>query len=205
MIEINLLPLEQRKKPQLPLERIFKAKFIFVVLGILFVLHLLLNAVVAINAVRLNRYKRKWQGLSSEKAEIDKLKSELGKIDEKIPLIDQLISNRVGWSEKLNRVSDLLIPGIWLNEITLEQQKPNSKSETHTYLMIRGSAASQNKDEPALIGRFMQNLKDDPAFSVDFTEIELGPIKKRQIAQTEIMDFILICRFKEEKLKTLLR
>ena len=70
---------------------------------------------------------------------------------------------------------------------------------------IRGSAASRTKDEPALIGIFMQNLRDDPEFSVDFLEIELGPIRKRMIQDTEVMDFVLFCRFGPEREKALQR
>jgi len=197
MIEIELLPLELREKKRLSLEGIFKTRQAIFVLGGLVLLHLFLHTVTAITTKRLNRLERNWQGLSSEKAQIDQVKAELIQINEKIPLIEQLISKRVLWSKKLNRISDLIISGIWINQIALEKRKVPG-DEPLTFLIIRGSAASRTKEEPALIGRFMQSLKADPSFSADFAGIELGPIKKRQISQTEVMDFILICRFKEQ-------
>lgn len=210
MIEIDLLPKEFRRRKNIPLEQIFKTKAVFAVLGCLILLHLFARTVTFINTKRLDKLKASWQGLSSKKAKIDQLNVEFTRINEKIPLIKQLTSNRVLWSKKLNRISDLIIGGIWLSKLSLEQQivQTEDADEPPEYLIsliIRGSAASRTKEEPALIGRFMQKLKDDPSFSADFAEIELGPIKKRQIAQTEVMDFILLCWFKPDRVQVLLR
>jgi Tfp pilus assembly protein PilN len=205
MIEINLLPLELREKKRIALGPIFKARIILAVLGSLILLHLFLHTLTVISAGKLDNLKRQWQDLSPRLAQINQLKKEFAKFDAKIPLIEQLISHRVLWSKKLNRISDLIIDGIWLNEITLEQKKAEIDCRPLEYLIIQGSAASRTKDEPALIGRFMQSLKDDPLFSEDFAEIELGPIKKKQISQTEIMDFTLVCRFKPDKAQFLFR
>jgi Tfp pilus assembly protein PilN len=197
MIEIDLLPLELREKKRIPFEQFFQTKLFLTILGCLVLFHLFLYTATVINSRRLNALQRNWQNLSSKRAEIDRLKGELAEINRKVPLIKQLISNRLLWSRELNIISDLLIVGIWLNELSLEKQK-TAKDGVLESLIIRGSAASRTKDEPALIGRFMQNLKDDSVFSANFT-VELGPIKKRLIGQTEVMDFILICRFKQNK------
>jgi len=204
MIEINLLPIEFRTKKEFSFEQIFKTKIIFTVLAYFILFHLLLYIVAFVNTKRLNILKNNWRALSSKEEKIDQLKDELSKIGEKIPLIEQLISNRILWSNKLNRISDLIITGIWLDGLTLEKQKA-SKGESLECLIIRGSAASRTKDEPALIGRFMQSLKDDFSFLADFTEIELGPIRKRLIEQTEIMDFVLNCWFKPDRTEALLK
>lgn len=195
MIEIDLLPLELRKKKKILFAQLFKPRPFLIFLGCLLLFHLLLYAVTAASRISLNKVKRNWQALSFTKSNIVQLKNDLREVNEKIALIDQLISNRLLWSEKLNRTSDLMIGGIWLNGMSIESES----------LIIQGSAASRTKDEPALIGRFMQNLKDDHSFSRDFAEIELGPIKKRYIMQTEIMDFILICRFKQKIVQALIR
>ena len=197
MIEIDLLPLELREKKIIRFEQFFQTKLFLTILGCLVLFHLFLYTATVINSRRLDALQRNWQNLSSKRAEIDRLKGELTEINRKIPLIEQLISNRLLWSRELNIISDLLITGIWLNELSLEKQK-TAKDMVSESLIIRGSAASRTKDEPALIGRFMQNLKDDSVFSANFT-VELGPIKKRLIGQTEVMDFILICRFKQNK------
>jgi len=204
MIEIDLLPLELRKKKRIPLEQILKTKLIFAVLGGVILLHLFLHILVALNSVRFSKLEKSWQGLAKQRQQIARLRNEAAKFGQEMPLIEQLMESRILWSEKLNRISDLIIKGVWLKKLTLEKEeakKVQTKEIISEYLMIRGSAASRTGDEPALIGRFMQNLKDDSAFSADFAEIELGPIKKRRIAQTEVMDFVLICRFREGKIE----
>lgn len=186
MIEIDLLPPELRRKKRLSLPQISNKKMLFTLFWSLLLFHLLLVSFNAINIKRLNSLKKTWQQLSSQKEEISQLKEQLRQINTKIPLIEQLIKDRIIWSKKLNQLSDLMVSGVWLNELSLEKG----------YLIIQGSCASRAKDEPALIGRFMQNLKEEASFSSDFAEIELGPIKKSLIKQTEIMDFDLSCQFK---------
>lgn len=183
MIEINLLPLELREKKKITLGKFPSSKQILLALGCLILLHLLLYIFTVLGEVRVNKLNKKWLALASQRAEIAQVKSELAKANENIPLFEQLIKERILWSKKLNKISDLLVSGVWLNEVSLDAG----------YLIIRASAASRTKDEPALIGKFMQNLKDDTLFSAEFSGIELGPIKKRFIAQTEVMDFILNC------------
>lgn len=207
MIEIDLLPSELRKskKASLEMEWLFNKRLPLFILAGIAVLHLFLQSITAINTRRLSILEKKWQGMSAQKSEIDRLNRQLSRINREIPLIERLIKNRVLISEKLNRISDLIISGVWLHEIAVKEEKVKGKVDSLQYLVIKGSAASRTQDEPALIGRFMQNLKDDFSFSADFAEIELGPIKKRQIRQTEIMDFILICLFKKEQAKTLVK
>jgi Tfp pilus assembly protein PilN len=207
MIEIDLLPAELRKskKPAFEMKWMYNKRLPILVLAGIAALHLFLQSISAINARRLNILKKNWQGMSGQKGQIDQLNSKLTRINKEIPLIEKLIKNRVLISQKLNRISDLIISGVWLHEITLKEEKVKAGPGARQYLVIKGSAASRTQDEPALIGRFMQNLKNDSSFSADFAEIELGPIKKRKIRQTEIMDFVLICRFKNEQAKTLLK
>lgn len=200
MIEINLLPQDLRRKKGIDFSRIPKKKLIFAVFGSIVLLHLLFVFLTAINQKRLKSLNKTWLELSFKREKLQQLKQEWKELNTKVPLIEQLIRNRILWAEKLNRLSEALVSGVWLSELSL---KTDEKDKFIKYLLIKGSCASRKKDEPALIGRFMQNLKEDPLFSADFAEIELGPIKKRLIKQTEVMDFILTCRFKPERATSL--
>jgi len=205
MIEINLLPQEFRKKGKSYLARIPKKEMVLAVLGCLVLFHLFLISLTAMSAKRLKSLKKAWQELAPEKERLDGLKKQLSEINARIPLFEQLIKNRILWSEKLNQLSESIVSGVWLNELSLVTKEAQAKGQLSKYLIIQGSCASRTKDEPALIGRFMQNLKEDPSFSSDFAEIRLGPIKKRLISQTTVMDFILTCRFKQEKVLGLVK
>ena len=204
MIEINLLPPELRKRKkksyavQLP-----KQKSLFIFLGSLVLLHFILICLTSANKRELGKLQSDWQQLTPKVVEIKNTKAQLERIAQKIPLIEGLFKRRVLWSKKLNQLSDLIIPGVWLDELSVKTEEGKVRGIPIKYLIIRGSAASRVKDEPALIGKFMQNLKENPSFSEDFSMIELGPMKKRQIEETEIMDFVLICQFKTEKIKAM--
>ncbi len=205
MIEIDLLPQEFRTKKKAYLTQIPKKEIILAVLGCLVLFHLFLISLTAMSAKRLKGLKGTWQELAPKRERLDGLKKQLSEINARIPLFEQVIKNRILWSKKLNQLSELMVSGIWLNELSVETKKAQAKGQPLKYLIIQGSCASRTKDEPALIGRFMQNLKDDPLFSSDFAEIELGPIEKRLINQTAVMDFILTCRFKQEKVLGLVK
>lgn len=214
MIEINLLPAELRKKKKKKVpsfEFSFNKKIPLVVFGGLVLFHLLFISLNTVTKIRLKSLKNNWQGISLKREKLNQIKAELKEVNAKIPLIEQLMRDRILWSRKLNQISELAVPGVWLNELSLEIKEealprpiartkvktPAAKPKVLKYLIIEGSCASRGKDEPALIGRFMQNLKSDASFSSDFTGIELGPIKERRIEQIEVMDFILTGRFKK--------
>ena len=205
MIEIDLLPQEFRTKKKAFLTRSPKKEMILAVLGCLVLFHLFLISLTAMSTKRLKSLKKTWQELVPKRERLDGLKKQLSEINARIPLLEQVIKNRILWSKKLNQLSELMVNGIWLNELSVETKKAQARGQPLKYLIIQGSCASRTKDEPALIGRFMQNLKDDPSFSSDFAEIELGPIEKRLINQTAVMDFILTCRFKQEKVSGLVK
>lgn len=210
MIEINLLPEELRPKrtSSIDFSQVLQAKVVFIIVGCAVALHLLLIGVGLMNNKRVNAMRLKWQGLTSKSKEIERLQKELKEVKQKVPLIEQLIENRVCWAQKLSQASNLIVSGLWLSEFSVRAEKedlPGQGEQMVKMLTIRGSAASRTKDEPALIGIFMQNLKDDPSFSADFSDIELGPIRKRMIKDTEVMDFVLFCRFKPEREKALQR
>jgi hypothetical protein len=48
----------------------------------------------------------------------------------------------------------------------------------------------------ALIGRFIDKLKNNLSFYSDFSDIELGSIKREQSSGQEIMTFKITCLFK---------
>ena len=48
----------------------------------------------------------------------------------------------------------------------------------------------------ALIGRFIEKLKENASFYSDFSDIELGSIKREQTGNQEMMTFKMTCLFK---------
>ncbi len=49
----------------------------------------------------------------------------------------------------------------------------------------------------ASIGKFIKSLKDNNSFFSDFSDIDLGSIKRDKVNDQEVMSFKITCFFKE--------
>jgi ABC-type xylose transport system substrate-binding protein len=130
-----------------------------------------------------------WQKILPEKTKIDTLKSDRKEITEKIKSIDKLTKKgRMSWARKLNIISDVLPQGVWVRLINF-----SGKS-----LTIEGSSVSLRGEEVILVNKFASALKNNADFYSDFKNLEVGSIKRRQIKNIEVADFILTANFQEK-------
>lgn len=67
------------------------------------------------------------------------------------------------------------------------------------YLKIQGSAVGQG-EETAVIGKFIQALKENPVITEIFDDIRLDTINQKKIRDTDAYDFTLLFTFKKGKL-----
>lgn len=217
MIEINLLPQGlKRKKPTIKLDLaslpILRIGIIFAVsLLVIYILMILGTQVVKFNLVQLNN---KWQSMSEQKKELDAIKKEIADLDEDIQIISRLEIEKGVWSRRLNAISDSLTVGIWLRELlvqevvstekvkTQDQQaegatRERPKKRTKKYLNISGTALMVGTDGMANVGKLMNSLKSNKDFFENFQDMQLGSIQRRLIKGVEVMDFTIVCLFKE--------
>jgi len=192
MIEINLLPPEARKKEQnfkLPIPKETLVLFGGAVIVLLVLIHLLLMGALAAKKVKYLGLNMEWQKILPEKTKIDTLKSDQKEITEKIKSIDKLTKKgRMSWARKLNIISDVLPQGVWVRLINF-----SGKS-----LTIEGSSVSLRGEEVILVNKFASALKNNADFYSDFKNLEVGSIKRRQIKNIEVADFILTANFQEK-------
>ncbi len=188
MIEINLLP-DKYKKREIQLPDLGELKTVPIIIGIvsfLVALYLILTIISTVKSNTLNRLENEWQSISIQQQEAAKLKGEKEKLEQKSDLINSLIAERLLWSKKLNQLSDLMIDGIWLEKLSLGKRKDKD------VLILEGDVFSRKKEETALIGEFMQKLRQDKNFFSDFEDVELESIKRRCLGETEVMQFNLV-------------
>jgi hypothetical protein len=86
------------------------------------------------------------------------------------------------WAQKLNELSLHLPPGVWFNEILL-----NNKN-----LTIKGSVISLEKNEVVLVNKLLDDLKGHAEFAKDFSSFELSNVQNRTIGGYDIADFVLV-------------
>ena len=226
MVEINLLPEELKKKEPrfkgvnlsgISLENVPVMKIALISVGVFLALHLLLFVVGISNKAAVGSLTNRYNALLPQKKESDALKKELDAINGKVSAISELMVNRFSWARQLNSLSDSMTPGIWLGELSYEEKltersvsqqavrpsgkkgisKPTEEKVVLKYLILSGYASSMGEQGTALIGKFIKNLKDNPNFQANFSDIELGAIKSEKIQDQEVMSFKITCSFKE--------
>ena len=193
MIEINLLPPEMRKKklelPEIPLIPVGVGILCVFVIG-----SLILGLVVHRKNSQLKILRREWAEKLPLKNEADGLKAEAERLRREKVLLEDLSKRRFLWSAKLNSLSDLIPMGIWLTELSLDEMGEMR------FLTLEGIAMPFKRQEMiALVTRFMDTLKRDKRFFSGLESIELGPIERIKVEETEVMRFSLICRLEKER------
>lgn len=192
MIEVNLLPEELRKgRKKIELPKIEFMPFIIGALIFILSLQIIFAATLKVKRISLRRLEARWVRLEAEERELSDLKRQINSLNNKIISVEGIRKNRILWAKKMNDLSDSMIQGIWLTELSLEE------SGGQKYLSIMGAVSSYGKDEAAVIGKFMKSLKDNKAFFEDFSEIKLGTMQQRKLKDFEIMDFSITCYFKK--------
>lgn len=219
MIEINLLPQEYRKKegPKISLPAVAIGKTIVVAMGIFFVVQLGLAAFAVSQHVSLGATEREVERLTAENREIARHKDQIEFVRKRMLKIDQMTARPFYWAKLLNGLSDSVIKGVWLNEFSLievrlraeekaendapaEGDKPKraARPKFSRQLNLAGSVVGQG-DETAYIGKFIQELKENPELSQILDSIELSDIMQKRVQETDVYDFLIICGFKKEK------
>lgn len=207
MIKINLLPAEFKKaqRPsrhfefQVPKFGPKAFKIAIILLSFLAGLHFLLVISIFLKSNSLKKLNLKWQTLQPKKIEIDHLNSQINSIEKTVSPIRQLVEKRLLWSKRLNELSDLMTPGIWLEHLSIETQiKDAEKGIILRILNLEGCAAALYGDETSLVGKFIKALQENKDFFQHFSEIKLGPMEKAILENNPIMKFKILCFFRED-------
>ncbi|MDD5431371.1 MAG: PilN domain-containing protein [Candidatus Omnitrophica bacterium] len=198
MIEINLLPEELRAKAKAKPKKEganlaamgLKAKkalnLIPIVVVILVFVHVILFILDLNSKAQMGVLDVKWKMLESKRKALDEFNKETSAQAKDALETQDLVSKRILWAQKLNRLSLDLPSGIWFTNVTI-----NAKE-----LSLNGSVVSLQKEEVNLINKFIDTLKKDPVFIKDFSNIALNQVQKKSIGTFEIADFILVCALK---------
>lgn len=206
MIRLNLLPPEYRKKKPaftfeqlpiiqalplhllsgLPLRRIY----LFAGGGLL-ALYTLAFLSVQMNTLSLKGLEKQWTQLSQEREKVDRMTRDYTELEATEKAVEKL-HHQFRWSQKLQQLSDSMVRGIWLRELSLGEERT---------LILTGTAASPKGDQTALVGRFIRSLNENKAFFTDFKDVKLESIKRRSIQTLDVMDFKILCTFREGALE----
>lgn len=186
MIEINLLPEELRKQKKLDLkldlEMVDKIKFLAggVFAGILILLILLLVIGSAVRKKQIVNLMMKEQAIAPKKAQAEEANKDILFLMAKMAELDEITKRKFLWSKKLNELSDLVLPGIWLTRIYTD---PEGR------FMIEGSVISKKEEAMATVGKFMKDIRESQAFFRDFSNIKLESVQRKGTSDRDVVDF----------------
>jgi len=186
MIEINLLPEELRKKKSEPVFNMNmeseKLRFLAIggAAGILILIVIALSLGSFIRKAQINNLLAREKVFSDRLSRISIINKEIAILKAKMAVLDQLTKRKFLWTEKLNQLSDLLLPGIWFTHIY---------TDSENRLMIEGSVISKSEEAMAFVGKFMKNVKDNQQFFKDFKSIKLESVQRKNKEERDVVDF----------------
>jgi len=204
MITINLLPEAYKQQTKPGKQKIPITLILLSANTLLLALLLVVTAVNVYRTITLKALKARLVTLAPEQQKITTIKQRIENFKTTNALFAPLVKREFLWSKTLNKLSDLLIPGVWFRSLSVERKIVNKTENfvttdvTIEYLILMGTAVSVGEDEMAIIGEFIRKLKSDTDFIKHFENIELESVLRRKIATVEVMDFTLTCYFKRE-------
>ena len=187
MIEINLLTQQSRtKSKKVGVDPKSLLYFVPLAFALIICVHIYLAVLIITKNYQLHALNNKWRSMEPKRKILENLKNKYDVLSTDAEMMQQLVAQKINWSEKLNKLSINLPSGIWFNEVSISSKD----------LILKGSAISLQKEEMVLINKFMNNLKDDAIFLKDFNNLELGSIQRRTVSGYDIIDFILVGNLK---------
>jgi len=231
MIEINLLPQELRKRRKKGISPAETLQFFgmpninpqslikWVIIVFIVVQAILLAAQVSLR-VRLAVVKNSYSKVNSQKKNVDSAMAQINEMSKKVTLSEEITKRPFSWTEKLNSLSDSIVPGVWLKELAYDEvlvdvsaksggkkqkapqgkkveAKQGAKMALTRAITIFGYSYSPNEDQSARVYRFIDGLKANRSFRKDFSTITVDDIKGEKFEGQEIMSFKIICSAKE--------
>lgn len=185
MITINLLSKELRKterKVVLPYKN-----YIILLAGVFILLHGVLFSVAALKKIQIVIMKARISRVSPESKEAVQVKKEVVKLDAQAAVLKKILSHKVVFTEFLSNLTMAVPKGLWLDRFSF----------TPDGMVIQGSVISFDQNEMTIIGRFLQDLKDDKNNAAFFSKIELNSVQRRMIKTYDVVDFVLVGEFKK--------
>ncbi|MBF0484678.1 MAG: PilN domain-containing protein [Candidatus Omnitrophica bacterium] len=187
MIEINLTPIESRKKRKkgtfmkglnVPLEVIIGLGG--GLLGLLLCVYVLLIIANLGKAGELMSLKKQWEQMQPTKVKIDGVLSELRSLQSIKSDVEKICTaNRIVWSKKLNIIADLLTKGVWLTRM----------EQGEKILVLKGRAISKQNEVMSNIHAFVAKLKGSADFMADVKDVELGNILAAKVNTVDVLEF----------------
>ena len=192
MIEINLLPGNLRKKKQFQFNLDLQANSVRLIgggaiLGVLIVLIIFFSVGASIRKAQVSRLIKREQAMAQQTSQAETISRDVSILNAKMAALDEITQRSFLWAEKLNQLSDLILPGIWFTRIYMD---------SGNRLMVEGSVISKKEEAMASVGKFMKDLRENEAFFKDFTNVKLESVERQSLDNRDVVEFKIVLYFR---------
>ncbi len=144
-----------------------------------------------------SKLKQQESNLSVNPQYVIRTKKKRDNLKKRVEFLEGLSAKKFLWSEKLDRVADLIPYGVYLTRISLDNRMVASIDSSgqeakvqKSVIALQGAAvAFKIKGAVELVEEFYKNLKNDKSFEKDFSDISTEKISKSVIHGRDIMKF----------------
>ena len=200
MVQINLLPVVQKKEPKLkigfkidlgPILFIWAGAFVVIVAAWAF-----MGLQLSGKQKTLTELDAQIKSLKFTLEKVQRLKKDKELLSQRLEFMRHTIKRDVLWAKNLNRLSNLIPQSIWLHKLSLST-KTEEDIKRYERLAIEGTVVSLRGQEVIdIIGMFMKAIQNDRIFAEQFSEVKLVSSQRKKSGRIEIMDFQLSCQFR---------
>ena len=205
MIQTNLLPYHLRPVKRSPLPYIASLAVLIVALAAMAGVGLSSQAQIVVGRGRLAAHQSDYEGLRTFVDEFKQLQAQKERLADKIAIIQDIVGERIIWSEQLWSISRLTPENFWFSNITEKEKSRrekryvyNSKTKKeelktvtvkHRVLELAGYVI-EGADGTNNIYPLTFNLEQDPAFSALF-QLSLPRLGDTEFNGYEVRSFTL--------------
>lgn len=192
MIDINLLPAGARKQVSIsslsiniPAEITLGVGGTFVILLVL--VNILLAVFCGVKSYQLAAKKSEWAKMQPARKTIDDINKESGDLRNMLGNITKgMLSKHVGWSRRLNVLSDSVVKGMWFKRLTFDGKS----------LLIEGYAVSKMQSDMTTVNTFLSNLRKDGGFMADVSAIDVNNVVKEKRGLVDVSKYSVTAKMK---------
>lgn len=192
MIEINLLPEEERKRkkseggiPKIGIKIPTNLGF-FVSIGISVLLFIIIFIIHFSQVSQINQLKKKitekqneLKKLQEEVAKVEKMKEKESEINAKMETIKNLVSGKFAYAQLLDKINQLLPEYVWLEELTVKDKRLILKGKTFSNLMITDLLTNLKKETEYFENFTLKDIVNKPEGGYDIISFEINCTYKK--------------------------
>ena len=185
MIRINLMPPELQAAARAGSSlRLPWRPIGFAAAGLVALASIGFPIVNSLRAGSLERLRKEWQTLEPQKQSMQKVQQSFLQLKQQAQAIQSVKAPQAQWAPRLSLLSEAVVPQVWMTQLEYMQGKS---------MRLKGSAlVGAGGDGKAQVTKFLQHLKEQPAFQEWFRDVELESVEHRYIQNEEVVDFVLL-------------